>query len=296
MITVSRLQRYLRALPLLLLLFSCEGRAETVVLPLPNGVDALADFRGHDPQRPAILLLHGFLQTHNFPLIQSLADELAGSGYTVLAPTLTLNISSRKASLTCDAIQSHYLQDQQLELESWLAWLEGRGYRRFILLGHSSGGMRLASFLAGGTRYARQIEGVIYLSLTYLADRYQVGDLKSQLRLAERALARPGNRIESFTLAFCRGNYRAPADAFLSYVEWDGERLIAALQPERGWARVILGSADQRLPSDWAGRLRRAGHEVVVIEGADHFFNGGAEFDLLDSVLEVLAAHTGGEG
>ena len=81
--------------------------AETVSHTLDNGTTTLADYRKGDENKPAFLLLHGFLQTHNFSTIQSMADELADTGYTVLAPTLSHGVDNRNQSIACDALHTH---------------------------------------------------------------------------------------------------------------------------------------------------------------------------------------------
>lgn len=54
-----------------------HATAETVEAKLPVGITATADFRAGKPSRPAVLVLHDFLQTRHAPPMSSLANTLA---------------------------------------------------------------------------------------------------------------------------------------------------------------------------------------------------------------------------
>jgi hypothetical protein len=59
-----------KAMRVLLFLVICAvglARAEPVTLTLPNHLVALAEYRKGADDMPAVILLHGFLQTHEFP-------------------------------------------------------------------------------------------------------------------------------------------------------------------------------------------------------------------------------------
>src|SRR3569832_2425972 len=61
--------------------------------------------------KPAEMLLHGFLQTREFPTVATLARGLQAAGYTVLLHTLSLNIPNRLQSLACEAVHKHSMED-----------------------------------------------------------------------------------------------------------------------------------------------------------------------------------------
>ena len=121
--------------------------ASEMSLQLPSGIKALADYRKGSMDKPAVLVLHGFLQTYHFSTVRLIVGELSDAGYTVLSPTLTLNIDQRRASLTCDAIQHHSAEQATRELGAWVEWLKKNGYKRIILIGHSTGSNHLLSYL-----------------------------------------------------------------------------------------------------------------------------------------------------
>jgi len=109
-----------RIVTLLLLLTASAIHAELVTQQMPSGIAANAEYLQGEPGRPTILMLHGFLQTHNFHTIHRLSAGLHDEGYTVLSPTLTLGIPFRKQSLACEAIHTHRLQDDHAEIAAWL--------------------------------------------------------------------------------------------------------------------------------------------------------------------------------
>ncbi|GAB6039892.1 hypothetical protein JCM17961_05650 [Endothiovibrio diazotrophicus] len=281
----------------LLLLFSASSAvAEPVGLSMPNGRVALADYRSGDADRPAVLLLHGFLQTHHFGIIQSLADELSDAGYPVLAPTLTLGIDQRRESLPCDAIQNHRLGDGDGELASWVGWLHLAGHRQVVVAGHSSGALRALRFAAARPHAVR---GLVLISMGHFGG-WEYPDFTPGERSQAREWAAAGRKgLGQYHLSFCDGNYLAPPDAYLSYIEEDAARLEAELDRLDVPATLIFGGADRQLAPGWIDRVSAAGGQVRLIPGAGHFFSGGYEFDLHEALLGALAAlprRSAGEG
>ncbi|MCU7803772.1 MAG: hypothetical protein KZQ96_11280 [Candidatus Thiodiazotropha sp. (ex Lucinoma borealis)] len=51
---------------------------------------------------------------------------------------------------------------------------------------------------------------------------------------------------------------------------------------------IILGSSNNRLSLGWKQQLQTLEASVVEIEGANHFFDHSHEFDLLDSIEQLL--------
>lgn len=112
---------------LLALLKSGFALADVMSLIAPNGREATAEYRPGRSDLPAVLIVHGFLQTRAFPTVAALADGLAQAGFTVLTPTLTLNVSRRRHSLPCEAVHSHTFEMDVAEVAAWADWLERRG-------------------------------------------------------------------------------------------------------------------------------------------------------------------------
>jgi pimeloyl-ACP methyl ester carboxylesterase len=276
----------MRAFLLCLLLSALPASAHAAIvrLEMRPGIPASAEYLAGQPDKPAVLLLHGFLQTRTFATVATLARGLNDAGYSVLSPTLSLGIPNREKSLACEAVHTHSLDDDVAEIARWVVWLKSRGHRSIVLLGHSFGSMQLLAYLAG--RPDGAVKAYIGTSLI----EAQVGDtargpliaqLERQVRRRERALVNQ-------PLSFCR-NYLSPPEALLSYVRWDAARTLAALKQAPVSTRLIMGSADAMLGRNWIRSLEDLQTPMVVVQGANHFMDGEHEFDLLEHSLEFLA-------
>lgn len=268
-----------------LLFLSLAAQAETVELTLPNQLVARADFRAGDPRKPAVILLHGFLQTHTFPTIQRLGDGLSGEGYTVLAPTLSLGITKRKQSLPCEAIHSHSMQDALKEIDAWVKWLKARQPGPIVLAGHSLGSMQMLLYVTGKPDPAvRKFIGISIVEGRPLVGPEQLEALIRNTRAMVKAQVR---RPVTQPFSFCPKMNIVPS-ALLSYIEWTPARLLKQVETNTVPTVFIMGGKDERLGKDWIGNLKRGKSRVFVIAGADHFMDGEHEFDLLDRVLQEL--------
>src|SRR3569833_1002901 len=85
---------------LLMSVFSVAAHAAIVQQEMRPGIPANAEYLIGQRSKPAVLLLHGFLQTREFPTVATLARGLQDAGYAVLLPTLSLNIPNRMRSGT----------------------------------------------------------------------------------------------------------------------------------------------------------------------------------------------------
>lgn len=271
---------------LILLLCITSVHAREIEVVLPNGVLAEAGYYQGDLDKPAILLIHGFLTIHNFNLIQSIASELAGNRYAVLTPTLTLGISKRQTTLDCNALHLHTMEEDLKEIDWWVNWLVARGYKKIILMGHSSGAVQIVSY-ASQYRH-REITSLIALSLIPLFDHNNSHSvISNQLALA---LDRQNNTdIHNFNLVYCTDNYSAPAKKYLSYAQWDSNRILNAMRSIHLPKQVILGSMDMSKSYDLIQNIYKTDTRVDIIEGADHFFGSGTELDLYDAILQGIA-------
>lgn len=265
-------------------MYSALAGAVFVESRLPAGVIGRAEFWAGKPTAPAVLMVHAFLQTSSFPALHRLAEALADNGYTVLAPTLTLGISRREKSLSCEAAHAHTMEADIREIAHWANWLVARGHRSVVLVGHSSGAVQALAYVAGVPQPA--VKKLIAASLMEM----RVAD-------AERARAQVQDllpsgihdtpRLESYSLSYC-DNYIASPESFRSYTAWTNARILATLRDARVPVVAIMGGADPRLGGDWANRLKESGAQVVVIPGAGHFFDGKQEFDFMDAVERSL--------
>ncbi len=267
----------------LLLLLPQAAAAERARIELRNGLTAQAEYLSGKPTLPAVLVLHGFLQTHDFPTVATLARGLNESGYTVLAPTLSLGVPNRKQSLACEAVHRHSLDDDLDEIDRWVKWLTSRGHRQIVLIGHSFGSMQLLAYLAGKPDPA--VRGYIAASLT----ETQIGPTP-RAELIERledAVARGDHKLVNQPISYCKKYPSNPA-ALLSYVRWDQARLVKALNAYKGHKLLIMGDADVMIGRKWLSTLQESRTPMAIVKGAGHFMDGEHEFDLLEHSLAQL--------
>jgi len=259
--------------------------ADVVESKLASGIVAAAEYRKGQPEKPAVLILHGFLQTRDFPIIHSLTEGLSGSGYTVLAPTLSLGINKRGRSLSCEAVHTHTMESDVDEVEHWVDWLQSRGHKNIVLIGHSFGGIDLADYVY--THPNPAVQKLILFSLKDL--EYALWDASQRIDTtrAKAQLKRKSRALGTYQLSFCR-KYTAPAAAYLSYASWTESRLLHLLAGIRTPIEVYLGANDVHFQQDWPSRVGGTGALVTVIPGANHFFDGPSELDLLEKIGRSL--------
>jgi pimeloyl-ACP methyl ester carboxylesterase len=275
-------------------LLPATATAEEITLQLNSGLKVLADYRAAARDKPAVLVLHGFLQTHHFSTVHLIVDELVDAGYGVLSPTLSLNIDQRRTSLTCDAIQNHSVEQASAEIGAWVAWLKRQGYPRIILIGHSTGSNHLLSYLHAHPDPA--VSAFIATSIGPI-ERWQHPDEERRQRAeAEAQLATGSTELRQYSLGFCRHNYTAPAREFLSYRHWDESHTLRQLKTSPVPITVVLGEEDKWVRPGWADRLEHEAIPLQRIKGANHYFSGIGEFDFQTSIVSLVSGlSTGGK-
>jgi pimeloyl-ACP methyl ester carboxylesterase len=275
-----------RILAILLLLPTLTAWADPVTLSVREGVIANGNYLKGDADSPAMLLMHGFLQTHHFHTIHHLSEGLHAEGFTVLAPTLSLNIPLRRQSLPCEAIHTHTLEDSFTELDQWIDWLQQNGHSSIVLVGHSTGSMRLLAYLASRNNPAiKRFIGISIVEARLELDQAQQQALRGKL---SDMIARGDRGIVRQQFSFCK-QLHATARSLLSYMAWTPEQILNTIVSIDNTPLVfIMGSKDQRLGRHWVQRLQATGKPVHIIEGANHFIDGGHEFELLDLLLKEL--------
>ena len=262
------------------------AHAGTLHLRAPDGKILNADYRRGDVHRPAILVMHGFLQTYDFLTTESIINSLSSLGYTVIGPNLSLGISDRQQSMQCQAPHDHRFEGDLREIDFWVQWLRKQGYSRIILVGHSWGSQHDLGYAEAYPQ--APISAVIAISLVRTEQTAAVR--AKQLSAAKARLARRDKSLHAYALSFCKTFMASPA-SYLSYAAWTDQRTLDALAQLRERklpVYVVVGSADKRIDPDWVQAVRGQAHRVDVIEGANHFFSSVHEFDLSDRLQEIL--------
>jgi dienelactone hydrolase len=281
MCMVILIQQLRFVIPLFGLLLAGTARAEVVELKLPSGIVATAEYRPGKPSHPAVVLIHGFLQTRNFPLIAALTTDLADSGYTVLAPTLSLGVNRRAKSLACEAVHTHTLEGDAAEIAAWSNWLIGKGHKDIVLVGHSVGTSQITVYLAT-PRYP-QPKMALLVSMSDNDNSNWAYNRDNYMAQARKKIQSGDKSIDTYALSFCK-KYVATPQSYLSYTQWDRSRVLKALKTSSTPVYVLLGRNDDRMNSDWPDKLKASGINVTLMEDTNHYFEGQSEFKLLDDL------------
>lgn len=273
---------------LALMFLSPALRAEDTVSLQVAGIAVTAEFRPGSAQLPAIILLHGFLQTREFPTVKQLADGLTAAGYATLAPTLSLGIPRRSKSLACEAVHRHTLAQDVNEIAAWIGWLAQRHAAPIVFIGHSYGSLQGLVYAAGKPHAA--LRQIIALSLVD-TEQSPPGASKSLLADARARVAKGNTNLADFAIGHCK-KFTATPGSYLSYANWDRKRVLDLARRSAVPVNVVMGGNDDRMGKGWAQALAAAGVKVDEINGANHFFDMEHEFDLLDLALSILKKQT----
>ncbi len=275
----------MRAFLLCLLIsgFPTWVHAEIAQMEMRPRIYASAEYLAGQHDKPAVLLLHGFLQTREFPTVATLARGLHDAGYAVLSPTLSLGIPNRQQSLACEAVHRHSMDDDVSEIARWVGWLKSRGHRSIVLVGHSFGSLQLLAYL--NAQPDKTIKAYIGASLI----ETKVGATPRPALIAQlenRALS-TRQALVTQSLSLCK-KYTSAPHGLLSYVRWDQARTLAAVKNAPVKMQLIMGDTDNIIEHNWIMALQHVHTPMVVIPGANHFMDGAHEFELLEQTLAFL--------
>ncbi|MBT8439997.1 MAG: alpha/beta fold hydrolase [Gammaproteobacteria bacterium] len=260
--------------------------AQVIELETSERYAASASFLEGDADKKALLILHGFLQTRNFSTVKRLGDTLYESGFSILSPTLSLGMHRRQQSMSCEAIHTHSSQSDAAEIKQWIDWLTEKTGKKPTLIGHSSGSITLLNYLdIYGTD---GIEKLILISMSPFTNEIEPVDEKN-LKWARDDLKSGYDSLYTFKLSYC-DTYPSTSSAWLSYKQWDQQKLSELTVKYSDLIHVIIGTSDNRLTMEWRALLQSKGVKISFIEGANHFFDQAHEFDLSDTMESLLDA------
>lgn len=275
---------------LCLIVFAIPVLAESIKLTNTSGEVITADFSQGSNKASPVLILHGFLQTRKFPTVSRLATSLHDIGYTVLSPTLSLGISNRQQSLSCEAVHTHSLDSDADELRQWLGWLYKKTEKPVTVIAHSAGGPVILKYMEDSE--AKHVAHSILISLSFYNAGIYANENDEYAEKAHKAINSGTNPLDSYALNYCK-TYPTDARAFLSYYNWDRVKTSTVINKFSDRASIILGTGDRRMEDDWKKQLQQQHKIVTLIEGANHFFDQAHEFELTDAVEKLLTEKQG---
>lgn len=275
---------------LCLIFFVMPVLAESIKLTNASGNVISADFSQGTNNANPVLVLHGFLQTSKFSTVSRLVASLGDIGYTVLSPTLSLGISNRKQSLSCEAIHTHSLDTDADELRQWIEWLHIKTGKSVTLIAHSAGGPTILKYMEDSD--AKYVAHSILISLSIFNAGIYSNENNEYAEKALKAINSGTNPLDSYALNYCK-TYPTDARAFLSYYNWNRAKISAVIGKYNDRISIILGTGDKRMADEWKKKLQEQYNNVTLIEGANHFFNQAHEFELTDAIEELLSERQG---
>jgi hypothetical protein len=137
------------------------------------------------------------------------------------------------------------------------------------------------------------IDQVILISMAPFTDNIgpvgqeQIEQRQLFIKQAQDDLNRGHDSLFNFQLSFCE-IYPTISSAYLSYIQWNQEKLSALTTKYSNITNVIIGTDDERLSDEWRKNLISKGVNIEFVEGADHFFDQAYEFDLSDLIENLL--------
>lgn len=253
-------------------------------------------FRPADPAPAtdlALALIHGVAMNFYSGPLPPVGQMLAERGYHVLVANNRGHdwVARAGADLTGFAGAAYErIEDCLADLDGTLAWLAGRGYRRYVLFGHSLGGIKVLYYQ--GHRQRPDVVGIVSCSTPrqyYRARAEEQPDFEERMAGAE-ALVEAG-RGHEFIWAPTTG---APGlFTAATYVNKYGRHEHNDVRPHAAQLGCPLlataGSAEFRFFPDLARELAAAAGPARgtchIIEGANHFYSGH-----LPALAEIIAA------
>ena len=254
---------------------------------------------GNWPAGPVVLLTHGTLAHNGMEIIATLQQLLLENGVSSLALSLGLGLDDRHGMYDCKTPHRHHHTDALDEVGMWLTWLKQQGVENMVLLGHSRGGNQTAWFAA--ERDDPVIKKVVLIApQTWDKDKEAADYEKKYAKPLAPVLARANDLVakkqgdtmlENIDFIYC-SDTSASASAVASYYNpeprFDSIYLLPKIAKP---VLVFVGSEDkvnQGLADRMAPAAEKEGVELVVMDGADHYFRDLYAEDLVDQVIEFI--------
>ncbi len=191
------------------------------------------------------------------------------------------------------------LEDAIDELDAWVDWLRHKGVSEITLMGHSRGSNQIMVYM--DEKDAPEVKRMVFLAPATMDSRRNMyisryGDIEPVLARAEALIAAgKGDELMPDTdYALCPKTQVTPR-AFLSSYRDDNkfQRFQVYLPRARVPSLILTGTLDDRQP-------RVAEHvipyvdgqkvQMIVIEGAGHFFRDFNIDEALEAALEFMSA------
>lgn len=252
------------------------------------------------PQGPVVLMTHGTLAHGGMETLQGLQAALKDRGISSLSMTLSLGLDNRHGMYECNTPHSHQHTDAVAEIGAWLGWLHDQGATQVALLGHSRGGNQSARFavehpeapLSAVILIAPQTWNEAELEKDY---RLRYGkELAPRLEQARQLVStgRGNVMLEHLDFIYCPDT-SATASALLSYYAPDPRMDTPRLIPEIKVPVLVIAGSEDKVIEGLVEKVQPLADgqrvQLIVLDGADHFFRDLYADDIGDAVRALLA-------
>ena len=282
--------------------FVSTAMAEEIKLPFQGmTLNANLEKAGDSwPAGPVVLMTHGTLAHRGMEIMAGLQSMFADRDISSLAINLSLGLDDRAAGMyDCATPHNHRHTDAVVEIGAWLEWLKAQGAEKVALLGHSRGGNQTARF-AAATADPVVTNVILIAPQTWSAD-YAAADYEKRYgKPLAPVLARAQELVddgkgdtlmESVDFIYCEQT-SATAASFVSYHAADADMDTPSVIPAiKAPVLVIAGTEDsavRNLPEKMEPVADGERVQLLVMDGADHFFRDLYSEDIADAVAELL--------
>jgi len=246
-----------------------------------------------------VLLTHGTLAHNKLEVIVNLQKLLAERAISSLAPTLSLGLDRRTGMYPCAVPATHKHSGAMDEIGLWLGWLKDQGATDVVLAGHSRGGNQTAWFAA---RTADPVVSKVVLIApsTWSEQRAAEGFEKTHKQPLGPVLTRAQALVDAgkgdqfmkgVGVLYCPGA-DVTAASFVSYYQPDARRNTPTLLPLIDKPVLVIGGTEDTVVPDLIEQVEPLvdGEKIqlVVIDGADHFFLDFYVEDAADAIAEFI--------
>jgi len=230
------------------------------------------------PSDLALLMVHGVAMNFYLPPLATFGQALAERGFhCFVINTRGHDWIARSGNLTkFGGATYETFEDSAKDFDAALDRLSTKGYRRFVLVGHSLGCVK--SLLYQGSRQRADVVGVILCSCPrqfYSARAEEQPEFPQLMAKAEGMVAQ--NKGEEFLWAWTSG--AMGIFTARTYVAKYGRHEINDVRPQAARLRspllVIVGGAEHPFFPRYAQELAQAAGDRVtykLVPGANHFY------------------------
>lgn len=280
-------------------LSSLQARADEVAITFDGlQLNATLEKTARWPAGITLLVTHGTLSHKGSEIIRTLQALFLEEDVSSLAINLSLGENNRQGPFDCQAVHAHRHTDAIAELAAWLGWLEQHGVNQVVAVGHSRGANQTAGFTLE-TGSPLLVAQVLLAPPAEISSPVIAGDGQGDPALAN-ALANARTQMDNgqvdtlYSLPrflYCK-DAQVTAGSLVSYYGNENQMDTRVLLRHSSIPTLVfVGSEDQTTPGldeAYASLDGDARLQLVVVDGADHYFRDLYADEVVETVLDFL--------